>query len=79
MRIGVNDLTSSSCWVADGGWGTEFQKIGLAPRSSPEAASQNGACSMSSRSERPSQTEAPMFPVEVGLALGRTIWHRRRS
>ena len=36
MRIGINDVTSSSCWVADGGWGTEFQKIGLEPRSSPD-------------------------------------------
>jgi 5-methyltetrahydrofolate--homocysteine methyltransferase len=36
MRIEIKDVTSSSCWVADGGWGTEFQKIGLEPRSSAD-------------------------------------------
>jgi 5-methyltetrahydrofolate--homocysteine methyltransferase len=36
MRIGIKDLTSSYCRVADGGWGTEFQKIGLELRSSPD-------------------------------------------
>ena len=36
MAIESNIVASSGCVVADGGWGTEFQKRGLEPGASPE-------------------------------------------
>ena len=36
MRPSLNDLTASNCTLADGGWGTEFQGLGLVPGASPE-------------------------------------------
>jgi 5-methyltetrahydrofolate--homocysteine methyltransferase len=36
MAIESDMVTSSACLVADGGWGTEFQKRGLEPGASPE-------------------------------------------
>lgn len=36
MAISLKAITSSACILADGGWGTEFQKLGLEPGTSPE-------------------------------------------
>ena len=36
MAIESDIVTASACLVADGGWGTEFQKRGLEPGASPE-------------------------------------------
>ena len=29
MKLLLEQITASTCWLADGGWGTEFQKLGL--------------------------------------------------
>ncbi|HYK88563.1 MAG TPA: homocysteine S-methyltransferase family protein [Acidobacteriota bacterium] len=36
MAIAIKSITTSSCIVSDGGWGTELQKLGLEPGSSPD-------------------------------------------
>jgi methionine synthase I (cobalamin-dependent) len=36
MVLSIKEITVSSCILADGGWGTEFQKLGLEPGASPE-------------------------------------------
>ncbi len=36
MAISLEEVTSAVCILADGGWGTEFQKLGLHPGASPE-------------------------------------------
>jgi len=36
MKVSIEQITSSSCIVSDGGWGTELQKLGLEPGSSPD-------------------------------------------
>jgi len=36
MNTSIGEITSSSCIVSDGGWGTELQKLGLEPGSSPD-------------------------------------------
>ncbi len=36
MDITIKSITSASCFVSDGGWGTELQKLGLEPGSSPD-------------------------------------------
>ena len=36
MRILLEDITSSSCIISDGGWGTELQKLGLDAGSCPD-------------------------------------------
>ncbi len=36
MKISIEEITSSSCHVSDGGWGTELQKLGLEPGSSTD-------------------------------------------
>ncbi len=36
MDTTIKSITSASCLVSDGGWGTELQKLGLEPGSSPD-------------------------------------------
>ncbi len=36
MGITIKSITSSTCLVSDGGWGTELQKLGLEPGASPD-------------------------------------------
>ncbi len=36
MNLTLEDITSTSCNVSDGGWGTELQKLGLEPGACPD-------------------------------------------